>query len=116
MANKAIEYYKTCPVGVYHDFKVELLVSDENGQVETCRHCHVKKIYKFRPDGQLVENEQYFRDHIRAFAQPGMPVYNDIFPDFEAKLEQEAKRKKVSEMYQGNLSDRFKFEIKKILK
>lgn len=112
---KSIEFYRNCPVGKYHNFKVEIELSDENAQVETCRFCNVRKAYKFNAKGQLVDNEQYFKDHIRFFAQPSQAVYYDINPDAEEALRMEAKKKELFDARQADRSDRFKHAIKKAL-
>lgn len=108
-----VEYYRNCPVGRYHNFKVLTEGVDGNEQVEVCRYCGVKKIYKFTREGQLVNQEQYLRDHIRFFAQPSQTIYYDIHPDAASKFLVQDKKKKKSEEFQADMSDKFKYAVKK---
>lgn len=113
--SKSVEFYRNCEVGKYHNFKVEMGLSDENAQVETCRFCNVRKVYKFNDKGQLVDNEQYFKDHIRFFAQPTQAVYFDINPDAAEAFKMEAQKKALFDKRQELYSDKFKHAIKKAL-
>lgn len=104
---------RNCEVGRYHDFKV--LVEGPPVQREVCRHCKTVKEYKFTEDGRLVDDEQYFKDHIRAFAQPNMKVFHDIYPEAEAKFIKQEADKKLMEDFIANRKERFFWEIEKIL-
>lgn len=56
-----------CQKAIFCDFHVVL--DDTLAQVEVCRYCSKKVIYN-KYDGR-IDNEQYRRDHIRHFVQPG---------------------------------------------
>lgn len=113
MSMDEIRKFRTCPKAGYHDFKV-LGVAPEV-QWEVCRHCAKKVSYLFKPNGQMVDSQGYFNDHIRAFAQPFMAVYHDIYPDAASKFIAEENRRKVHEAFQMEQSAKFKHAIKKIL-
>lgn len=49
----------------YHDF--QRISGDETGQVEVCKLCGERKVYKV-VNGQ-IDNVQYLKDHARDFAQ-----------------------------------------------
>lgn len=120
--------YRNCPVAKYHFFNVlsaPYLVAgqfvDRNAnhadiQVEVCKHCGVRKEYHFNDEGQMVEDHQYFLDHIRAFVQPSMgEVYFDIYPEARMRMALEAKAQKAMQEKHEGLSDKFKFAIKRAL-
>lgn len=64
----------------YHDFIVEH--SSETEQVEHCRICGLRKVYK-KISGR-VNNREYLKDHTRDFAQPHGPT-DQIFQRFYGK-------------------------------
>lgn len=111
--NDPIKRFQTCPIAKYHWFKV--LSTDECGQSEICKFCGKRELYRFRTDGQLVDTQKYFDDHIRAFAQPSMPVYYDIYPEDKLKFEQQKIAEKRREDKNAELSDKFQFAIKRAL-
>lgn len=113
--------YVNCPVAKYHDFKV---MSDPYGltktfskeQKEYCRACKKMVSYKFASDGKMVEEHQYWLDHIRFFAQPSMgEVYFEINPGMRAKFSLEERENKAHEDKQAELSDKFRFALKRAL-
>lgn len=115
--------YRNCKVGQYHDFKV-LASPYMNGsveQVEVCKMCKERKVYTFTPDGKMINEHEYFLDHIRAFAQPilddpgMMDVIRECNPIGLARMEKLAKEQENSEAFQADISDRFKFAMKKAL-
>lgn len=111
--------FKNCPIARYCDFKV--LASpyknqrQDSKQVEVCRHCKRRVEYTFNEKGQLTDDRAYFTDHIRAFAQPTMACYYDINPKATLMFEAEVKDQKRSEELQADLSDKFKFAVKRAL-
>ena len=110
----SVHAFRTCPVGRYHWYQV--LFTDDKEQREVCRFCKKIEVYKFSDNGKLVDDMKYYKDHIRAFAQPSMAVYHDIYPEMEAKLIAEAGAEKFREEMNKQRSEDFKAEIKKILK
>ena len=113
--------YKNCPVGKYHDFKVLRTPYEIPGakhspkQVEQCRMCHKTVEYLIQEDGKMVDDRQYFLDHIRAFAQPSMVCYYELHPTAAFRFAEEAKAVKKSEEFQETKSEEFKAAIKKAL-
>lgn len=105
--------FRNCAIGKYHDFKV-LSVTDKL-QAEECRLCGIKKEYGFKPDGQMVDSEGYFKDHIRAFAQPSMRVYYDIHPGATLKFEAEEREKKQQEETAQSLHEKFQWAMKRAM-
>lgn len=61
----------------YCSFKVTL--SNEEVQKEVCRYCGRREIWKLKPGGQLVDNSDYLKAHIRDFCQPGSRVYEELY-------------------------------------
>jgi len=100
---------RNCPVGRYHWF--EVLFTDLKEQKEACRFCNKIEIYKFENDGKLVDNDKYFKDHIRAFAQPSMKVFHDIYPDAQAKFIAEEGAKKLHDEIQKEKIEQFHWQI-----
>lgn len=120
--------YENCPKGKYHDFKVlsspypdrgDLPYSQE--QVEQCRLCGQHERYAFGPQGNLVNDNKYFRDHIRVFAQRdwGGEDLNEVFfycnPGERLKLAQ--KRAEELKRLEKNMErdEHFEFAIKRAL-
>lgn len=109
--------YKNCPTGQYHWFIVlsgpySKVHTDE--QIEVCKYCKARKAYAFKPDGKMVDDHQYFLDHIRAFAQPSMgDVYYDCNPGMLLKFTNEAKAEKKKEEKEEMRKDHFKFAMKR---
>jgi hypothetical protein len=92
--------YINCPKLRYHDFKVlsspYLAESLDTNQRERCKGCGVIKSYSFKPDGKMTNENEYFMDHIRAFAQPAMgDVYYDCNPGAVLKFKKEEKEEKA---------------------
>lgn len=109
--------YKNCPTAKYHWFIVlsgPYSREYSETQVEVCKFCKVRKAYAFRPDGKMVDDHQYFLDHIRAFAQPSMgEVYYECNPGMLMKFQNEARAEKKKEERDADLSDKFKFALKR---
>lgn len=110
--------FRNCPKGRYHSFKVisSPYTSPADVQTERCRFCGVIERYNFNADGTMTNEEKYWRDHIRAFAQPGMAVYFDINRDAEEKFKREEAEQAASQARQDELSARFKHAVKDALK
>lgn len=110
--------YKNCPTGKYHAFKVlrsPYVNPNEVAQQEQCKYCKVIKVYHFKPNGKMIEEEAYLLDHIREFAQPFMSCYYDINPGAMFEFITEEQKKRKSEEFQGEQSEKFKFAIKQAL-
>lgn len=100
---------ENCKVNKYCDFKV-LLVNDEV-QKEVCRFCNRIVLYR-KVDGR-VDNTRYMRDHVRAFAQPGTKIFNEVASaEDKAKFEQIKRQREGSEKKQADLSHEFKQMMK----
>ena len=115
--------YRNCLVGVYHLFTV-LDSPYKNGaktQKEKCQYCGKDVEYFFSSDGKMMEERQYFLDHIRAFAQPikedpgMMAAFLVCNPKAAARLEADKKANKRSAEFQGEMTEMFRWAAKRAL-
>ncbi len=115
--------FENCKVDRYHDFTVFSSPYKENGtnQVETCKLCGEMKKYTFNAKGQMRNERQYFLDHIRAFAQHDTDdkemtkAFNYCNPVAAAKFAAEALAGRKSEDFRSEMSDKFKWAIKRAM-
>lgn len=104
--------FRNCAAGKYHWFKV--LNTNPSTQLEVCKYCGERKVYRFTADGKLVNEQQYFLDHIRAFAQPYMgEVYYDCNPGMLLKFTNEANEQKKAEVRSQDMTEKLKFAMKR---
>lgn len=107
-----------CPVGKYHWFVVKSSPYTNNSktQIENCKFCSVRKEYGFKDDGSMIDEQAYFKDHIRAFAQPSMgEVYFDCNPGMKEKLAAKQAEQAKRDIRNLETDERFQFAIKKAL-
>lgn len=118
-----MENYVNCPKDKYHDYKVlrSPYTSNSSMQIEVCKLCGLESRYKFKKDGRMVNERQYFLDHIRAFAQQSTTdlamdaawVYCN--PRTVRRLLEEKEKESKSAVLQAELTEKHKFFWQKAL-
>lgn len=87
-----------CPVIRWHDW--EVVRAEQDVQIEVCRACNERRVWKLDDTGEATPLGDYWESHIRDFAQPygyTAKVYFEIYGDKKFKenqkfLEKEAGR------------------------
>lgn len=100
-----------CASGTYCNFKVIVSPYLSNGteQKEICRLCGRMVLYRFNTFGQMLDEEGYFVDHIRDFAQPGSKVFMELYgQEGMDKVMASSKQQEESKKRQEYLSEQFR--------
>lgn len=117
--------YANCNVGRYHDFTVIASPYEERragafysvSQVERCKLCNTTESYAI----EELNSRRYFLNHIRDFAQPNtddkemQAAFEYCKSGIAERLAKEASDEKKSEAFKEEMSDKFRWSMKKAL-